>query len=106
MAASKPSLLKPILLIIPPSSINLNNLFLGFPDCAFGVTVPISTKPKPKSANSLYKTAFLSKPAAKPTGFLNFKPKTSRSRRWSSIGFGKNNRVKKPKFFKMKKVKW
>jgi hypothetical protein len=46
----------------------------------------------------LNKTAFLSKPAANPTGFLNFNPKTSLSRRLSSIGFGKNNLVRNPKF--------
>ena len=103
---AKPSLLKPILLIIPPSSINLKRRFFGLPDCAFGVTVPISTNPNPKSANSLNSTAFLSKPAAKPTGFLNFKPNNSRSRRLSSMGFGKNNLVKKPKFLRIKKVKW
>ena len=102
---SKPSLLKPILLIIPSSSINLKRRFFGLPDCAFGVTVPISTNPNPKSANSLNSTAFLSKPAAKPTGFLNFKPNNSRSRRLSSMGFGKNNLVKKPKFLRIKKVK-
>src|SRR6476661_1163946 len=35
--------------------------------------------PKPNQASSSTSSAFLSKPAAKPTGFLNFKPKTSRS---------------------------
>ena len=67
--------------------------------------VPISTNPKPKSANSLKSNAFLSKPAAKPTGFLNFNPNNSRSKRLFSIGFGKNNLVKNPNFFSMKKVK-
>jgi hypothetical protein len=67
--SSTPILLKPILFIIASSLISLNNLFFGLPSWAFGVTVPISIKPKPKVENSLYKRAFLSKPAAKPTGF-------------------------------------
>ncbi len=65
--------------MIPLSSFNLKSLFLGLPTCPFGVTVPISIKPKPKFANSLYKTAFLSKPAAKPTGFLKVNPNRLRS---------------------------
>jgi hypothetical protein len=35
--------------------------------------------PKPKFESSLYKTAFLSTPAARPTGLGNLIPKTSRS---------------------------
>ena len=69
--------------MIALSSFKRNKRFFGFPSCAFGVSVPISIKPKPKLDNSLYKTAFLSKPAAKPTGFLNFSPKTSVSKRLS-----------------------
>ena len=56
------------------SCFNLNNLFFGFPICGFGVTVPISINPNPKADNSSIKTAFLSNPAANPTGFLNFNP--------------------------------
>jgi len=54
---------------MPLSSLSLNSLCFGFPTCPFGVTVPISIKPKPKFESSLYSTAFLSNPAAKPTGF-------------------------------------
>jgi hypothetical protein len=38
--------------------------------------VPISIKPKSKLPNWLKAMAFLSKPAAKPVGFLKSKPKT------------------------------
>ena len=71
---STPSLLKPILLITALSSNNLNNRFLGFPSCGFGVTVPISIKPNPKLENSLINFAFLSRPAARPTGLGNLIP--------------------------------
>ena len=70
-------LLNPILLIIPESSVNLNNLGLGFPSCAFGVKVPISINPNPKQeSSSINFKASLSNPAAKPTGLENFIPKT------------------------------
>jgi hypothetical protein len=47
------------------------NRFFGLPSWPFGVSVPISIKPKPKLDSSLYKIASLSNPAS-PTGFLNF----------------------------------
>ncbi|MDA9679473.1 dihydroorotate dehydrogenase (quinone), partial [Flavobacteriaceae bacterium] len=47
-----------------------------------GVSVPISINPKPKLDSSLYSLASLSKPAAKPTGFLKRMPKSS----FSSLG--------------------
>jgi len=37
---------------------------------------------------------------------LNFRPKTSLSRRLSSIGLGKNILVRNPKFLSTEKVKW
>src|SRR5437762_3470607 len=49
---------------------------LGFPGWAFAVTVPISTKPKPSAAQAGIATPFLSKPAARPTGLGNARPKT------------------------------
>ena len=49
-----------------------------------GVKVPISINPKPSIAISSISLASLSKPAASPTGFLNFNPKTSRSKLGSS----------------------
>ena len=59
------------------SSLSLNNLFFGFPSCGFGVTVPISINPNPNFSNSEMCVAFLSKPAAIPTGFGKVKPKSS-----------------------------
>ena len=44
------------------------------PFWGFGVTVPISIKPKPKFSNSEICVAFLSKPAAIPTGFAKVIP--------------------------------
>ena len=37
--------------MIPSSLKSLKSLFLGLPDCDFGVTVPISINPKPKLEN-------------------------------------------------------
>ena len=47
----------------------------GLPVCGFGVTVPISTKPKPSRSSASGTSAFLSKPAAMPTGLGKFRPK-------------------------------
>ena len=63
-------------LIMASSLNNLKSLFLGLPDCGFGVTVPISINPKPKLENWLINLAFLSKPAAKPTGLGKSIPKS------------------------------
>src|SRR6266513_1306024 len=49
---------------------------LGLPGWAFAVTVPISTKPKPSAAQAGIATPFLSKPAARPIGLGNVRPKT------------------------------
>ena len=67
-------------LIIPLSSLSLKRRGFGLPSCGLGVTVPISIKPKPKLASSLYSLASLSKPAARPTGLGKRIPKTSRSK--------------------------
>ena len=47
-----------------------------FPFCGLGVTVPISIKPNPNFSNSEIWVAFLSNPAAIPTGFSKVKPKS------------------------------
>ncbi|MNY43827.1 hypothetical protein D3C86_1788100 [compost metagenome] len=77
---STPLLLKPIRLIKASSFGKRNMRGLSFPGCGIGVTVPTSIKPKPRLLNASTYSPFLSKPAAKPTGFLNFTPKTSFSR--------------------------
>lgn len=46
----------------------------GLPSCARGVTVPISTKPKPSASNASICSPFLSSPAPSPTGLGNIKP--------------------------------
>ena len=72
---------------------------MGFPSCATGVNVPISIKPNPKFDSSPYNLASLSKPAAKPTGFGNFSPKTSVSRRLSFTKYNDLNSDEKPGTF-------
>ena len=55
----------------------------GLPDWGCAVTVPTSTNPNPKRGHMLTARAFLSQPAASPTGFGNVNPATStRKRAW------------------------
>jgi len=77
-----PSLLKPIRFRMAPSSGMRNNRGLGLPFCGRGVTVPISAKPKPSSGRASTIVAFLSNPAASPTGLGNRIPATT-----FSVGF-------------------
>src|SRR6185437_8791955 len=94
-AAFAPSLLKPIRFIKALSFGKRNNLGFGFPLCGNGVTVPISTKPKPNVSSSSRYFAFLSKPAARPTGFENVIQKTSFEKiPWGVSFFFKNFFVK------------
>jgi hypothetical protein len=76
--ASAPSLLNPNRLISPCCAGSRNTRGRGFPGCAFAVTVPASINPNPNAAQAGSATAFLSNPAASPTGFGNFNPNTSR----------------------------
>lgn len=48
----------------------------GLPDCGLGVTVPISTKPKPSPNSASMCAPFLSMPAAVPTGLGKVRPMT------------------------------
>ena len=75
-----PSELKPYLLITAPCSRSLNTLGFGFPGCGFGVTLPISTKPKPMDSSAGNALASLSNPAAKPSGLVKRKPQASTAR--------------------------
>ena len=70
----RPLLLKPKRLMTARSCGSRNTRGFGFPDCGFGVTVPHSTKPKPIFVRTAPTSAFLSEPAAKPTGLNSFKP--------------------------------
>jgi hypothetical protein len=54
-----------------------NKRGLGFPICGLGVTVPTSIKPKPSFPRASIYSPFLSKPAARPMGFLKVKPSAS-----------------------------
>ena len=58
----------------PPSSGSRNSRGLGLPGCACTVTLPTSTKPNPSAAQAGIATAFLSKPAARPTGLGKLRP--------------------------------
>jgi hypothetical protein len=73
-SASTPSLLKPSRLITAWCSGSRNMRGLGLPSCGRGVTVPISTKPKPSANRASMWSPFLSMPAASPTGFGNSSP--------------------------------
>ena len=68
---SMPSLLKPKRLIAALSSVSRKSRGLGLPGCGSGVAAPTSIKPKPDAKRPLTACAFLSKPAASPTGLGN-----------------------------------
>ncbi|MNR33997.1 hypothetical protein D3C85_1517270 [compost metagenome] len=63
-------------LMIASASGRRNRRGLGLPGCGRGVTVPISTKPKPSWAKPSMAAPFLSRPAASPTGLAKFRPMT------------------------------
>ena len=73
-AISIPKLLKPNLLITAWSFGSRNNLGFGFPGCGLGVIAPTSMNPKPHLSRASTASAFLSNPAANPTGLSSFKP--------------------------------
>ena len=73
--AERPSLLKPRRLITASSASSRNTRGRGLPSCGRKVTVPISTKPKPSRSSASGTCAFLSKPAAMPSGLGKFSPK-------------------------------
>ncbi len=79
---SAPSLLKPSRLITAWSRSSRNRRGRGLPICGCGVTVPTSTKPKPSRSRASGTSAFLSKPAAIPTGLGKLSPKA----RTASLG--------------------
>ena len=86
--ASQPWLLKPKRLIEARSSLRRNSRGFGLPGCAIGVAAPTSIKPKPALDKGATTSAFLSKPAAKPTGLGMFKPATLVARRLDVTGPG------------------
>ena len=54
-----------------------------FPEQGFAVMLPNSANPNPIVGRMSESSAFLSNPAERPTGFLNFIPR----RFWDRIGF-------------------
>jgi len=72
--ASRPTLLKPKRLISALARTSRNSRGRGLPACGRGVTVPTSMKPKPSCARASMCSAFLSRPAASPTGLGNSSP--------------------------------
>ncbi len=64
---------------IRPSSGSRKSRGLGLPGWGRGVTVPISTKPKPSAFHSGSSWAPLSRPAARPMGERKRRPKASRA---------------------------
>ena len=67
-AASIPALLNPKRLITARSSLSRNRRGRGLPGCGRGVTAPTSMNPNPARASGASASAFLSNPAANPTG--------------------------------------
>ena len=71
---SSPSLLKPRRLMMAPSSVSRNTRGRGLPACGRGVTPPASMKEKPRRMRPSSAVAFLSKPAARPSGCARSMP--------------------------------
>src|SRR6185312_5071075 len=78
--AGRPPLLNPRRLISAASSPRRKRRGRGLPSCGRGVTVPTSTKPKPKRSIASGTSASLSKPAASPIGFGNSRPQSLMAR--------------------------
>jgi len=66
--ASAPGLLNPIRLMSARCLPSRNMRGLGFPSCGCNVMPPISDQPKPRCPHWSKHSAFLSIPAARPTG--------------------------------------
>ena len=81
-----PSLLKPNRLIAARSGASRNRRGRGLPGCGRGVTAPTSQKPKPVRRVASGALAFLSKPAATPTGLGRARPATEVASRGEVTG--------------------
>ena len=86
--ACMPSLLKPNRLIAARSSVRRKSLGRGLPGWGRGVAAPTSIKPKPARHSGATAVAFLSKPAASPTGFGRSRPATLVRKRGEVCGPG------------------
>src|SRR5690554_329087 len=90
--ATAPALLKPMRLRSALSPTWRHSRGRSLPGCAWAVTVPTSTKPKPSIARPSTPRASLSKPAARPNGPATRRPNTSTS---ASVPAAKNAPCKK-----------
>ncbi|MNT68482.1 hypothetical protein D3C72_2067190 [compost metagenome] len=72
-----------------------NSRGFGLPGCGRGVTVPISTKPKPSWPKPSMASPFLSRPAARPTGLGNSSPITFTGRLAGAL-FSRRLRPRRP----------
>ena len=91
-------------LIMASASGNLNKRGFGLPAWGLGVTVPTSTNPKPRAARPSKASAFLSRPAAKPTGFGNSSPITVTGKSFT-LGARAGNNPKRAPAARLSKVK-
>ena len=85
-----PSLLKPNRLITASSASSRNRRGRGLPGWGFGVTPPASTNPKPSRNSASVTSAFLSNPAANPTGLGKVSPNAC-TRSFSSSAEARGN---------------
>ena len=77
---SRPVVVEPIRLTMARSNGSRNSRGVGLPGCGCPVTVPISTDPNPNAARASIPWAFLSNPAASPSGLATRRPNTSNAR--------------------------
>ena len=84
--AAAPSLLKPKRLMTARSRDRRNRRGRGLPGCGRGVAAPTSTKPKPARPSAATAWAFLSRPAARPSGFGRSRPARRVASRGEVIG--------------------
>ena len=89
---SAPSLLNPKRLIAARSSLRRKSLGLALPGCGRGVAAPTSRNPKPAFDKGAIAVAFLSKPAASPTGLGNKMPANVVRNRFETTGPGSGKR--------------
>ena len=82
--AAAPSLLKPSRFTMAWSATSRCRRGRALPGCGTAVTVPTSTNPKPSAANASAARAFLSNPAARPSGLGKSQPSARTRNRASS----------------------
>ena len=99
MALYNPLLLRPERLMIARSAGSRKMRGRGLPAWGWGVTVPISTNPKPRAESSWNASPLRSKPAARPIGLGNRSPNTSRSSEGCSVRYMARSSARPPGIF-------